>query len=246
MYISSKKIGETPLEALHRFRKENSIDENVRLSYAGRLDPMASGKLLILEGEENDRREQFLDFDKTYEFSILFGASTDTFDLLGIVDRIQEEVSVTKDDIQRVLRNIVGEWQMTYPPYSAKTVLYRGKKVQLWKLARMSRLSEVELPKREVIINEASCENLDFVDSNYITDYITNYITNISGDFRQQEIIERWKKVFADKEIQLPLAHCRVSGSSGLYVRRLAHEVGRELRLPSLAFSIHRIGVGCQ
>jgi|AntRauTorcE11897_2_1112592.scaffolds.fasta_scaffold00394_22 tRNA pseudouridine(55) synthase len=244
MYTTSKKIGETPLEALQRFRKDNGIDKSVRLSYAGRLDPMASGKLLILEGEENDRRQEFLDLDKTYEFSILFGASTDTFDLLGLVDDIQEDVSITKDAVQKVLHNMVGEWQMTYPPYSAKTVTYKGEKVQLWKLARSGRLEEVSLPKRSVYVYEASCADLEKIDDNYIINYIINYITNVSGDFRQEKIIERWKEVLLGKEIQLPLAHCRVSGSSGLYVRRLAYEIGRELKLPSLAFSIQRTDVG--
>jgi hypothetical protein len=36
-----KARGETPLQRIERFRKENPEYKNIPLSYAGRLDPMA-------------------------------------------------------------------------------------------------------------------------------------------------------------------------------------------------------------
>ena len=52
-----KEKGETPLERLDRFREENPEYGEVKLSYAGRLDPMAEGVMLILIGDENKERE---------------------------------------------------------------------------------------------------------------------------------------------------------------------------------------------
>ncbi|MEX2514811.1 MAG: hypothetical protein WD335_01635 [Candidatus Paceibacterota bacterium] len=246
MYIYEKKIGETPLAALNRFRKENSIAPDIRLSYAGRLDPMASGKLLILEGEENDRRENYLRLDKTYEFYILFGVSTDTFDLLGMVDDFDTAPTLTKKDVEKTLRSFVGTSRMIYPSYSAKTVAYKGDMVPLWQLAKEGKIDEVTLPEKKVEVYKALCMDLELVNQDYIYNYINNYIKKVSGDFRQQEILERWKSVLLQQEGEFPLARCSVSGSSGLYVRRLAHEVGRELGIPSLAFSIRRTKIGDQ
>ena len=45
--IAYKNIGETPLECLERHRKERSIDKDIPMTYAGRLDPMAEGLMIL-------------------------------------------------------------------------------------------------------------------------------------------------------------------------------------------------------
>src|SRR3989344_5921655 len=71
-----KNRGETPKEALERLRIERPKLQNETLSYAGRLDPLAEGGLLILVGEANKEREQYLHLSKKYTVEILFGWST--------------------------------------------------------------------------------------------------------------------------------------------------------------------------
>ncbi len=66
--VLNKKEGETPLEALEIFRKKNKEYMGVKMTYAGRLDPMASGLLLILAGEEAKNKEKYLILGKEYEF----------------------------------------------------------------------------------------------------------------------------------------------------------------------------------
>ncbi|MFA6190415.1 MAG: hypothetical protein WC711_02825 [Candidatus Staskawiczbacteria bacterium] len=86
--ILNKKEGETPLSALENFRKKNPKYFNIPITYAGRLDPMASGVLVLLAGEEAKNKEKYLALDKEYNFSVLFGFSTDTYDILGkVVER---------------------------------------------------------------------------------------------------------------------------------------------------------------
>src|ERR1700690_1688517 len=46
--VIEKEIGETPLMALSRWKHAHPEYTEVSASYAGRLDPMARGKLLIL------------------------------------------------------------------------------------------------------------------------------------------------------------------------------------------------------
>ncbi|MEX2369244.1 MAG: hypothetical protein WD552_02545 [Candidatus Paceibacterota bacterium] len=242
MHIIYKKIGETSLEALKRFRKEAGKLEET-LSYAGRLDPMASGQLLLLEGEENDRRDDFLDLDKNYEFSILFGATTDTFDLLGLVELAENtDLPLTVNRLNEVLQSFIGKWEMVYPPYSAQTIAVDGKKIPLWQLARANCLPS-NLPTKDVEVYEASCMEITEITTEDVLNYIETNIPKVSGDFRQEEIIARWQQVLADADKPLQLAHCSVSGSAGLYVRRLAYEVGSKLSCPSLAFSIDRTAI---
>ena len=80
-----KERGETPLECIERFRRANPEYKNVPMSYAGRLDPMAEGVLIILAGEANKKKSDFLSLDKEYTFDVLFGFSTDTYDVLGVM-----------------------------------------------------------------------------------------------------------------------------------------------------------------
>jgi tRNA pseudouridine55 synthase len=79
-----KKVGETPLECLERFRKNHPKFKNQKMTYAGRLDPLAEGELLVLVGESCKNKEKYLKLDKEYLVDILFGFETDSYDLLGL------------------------------------------------------------------------------------------------------------------------------------------------------------------
>lgn len=75
-----KEVGETPLEAISK------IKTTEKLSYIGRLDPLADGLMLVLVGEENKNREAYLDLPKTYRFEFVSGFKTDTYDVLGLAN----------------------------------------------------------------------------------------------------------------------------------------------------------------
>lgn len=81
--VLEKAVGETPLSCAERWRTTQPDLMGVPLSYAGRLDPMASGKLLVLIDEECKNQTTYHGLDKEYEFSVLFGISSDTQDILG-------------------------------------------------------------------------------------------------------------------------------------------------------------------
>ena len=60
-----KPLGLTPLQAIVKFKKLFPDYANEKISYAGRLDPMAEGLLLLLVGEENKQRNEYEDLSKT-------------------------------------------------------------------------------------------------------------------------------------------------------------------------------------
>ena len=62
--------------------------KNEKMTYAGRLDPMAEGALIVLARNAIYEKERYLKMDKEYEGEILFGFETDTYDALGMPEKI--------------------------------------------------------------------------------------------------------------------------------------------------------------
>ena len=119
IHIVYKKEAETPLQALVRFRESEQIPQSVPLTYAGRLDPLAEGVLVVLSGEAVHEKDLVNKLDKEYESEFLFGIKTDTYDLLGI----PKEINTTPPTIESVVEKIttlVGHHYFPYPPYSSK------------------------------------------------------------------------------------------------------------------------------
>ncbi len=85
-----KKLGETPNERILRYKKDNPEFEQVPMTYAGRLDPMAEGLLLVLSGSEIEKKDDYLSLPKTYEFEMLWGMESDTLDVLGLTENSSE------------------------------------------------------------------------------------------------------------------------------------------------------------
>ena len=123
MLITQKRVGETPLELLDRIRKESPDLASERLSYAGRLDPMAEGEMLVMVGNENDRRDDFMGFDKEYEAEFLFGISTDSGDALGLIlDEAEISAQISIAEISAVVKKLTEIKSQKYPWFSSKTV----------------------------------------------------------------------------------------------------------------------------
>src|ERR1700749_2760200 len=98
-----KKLGETPRERLERLRIQKPHYAHEVLSYAGRLDPMAEGVLLCLVGSANKRRELYLDMSKEYKLDVLFGFSTDTYDILGRIMDTGDCSKIKPADVKKAL-----------------------------------------------------------------------------------------------------------------------------------------------
>lgn len=234
-----KNLGETPLEALDRFQLEFPEYKDEKLSYAGRLDPMAEGILLIMIGDANQERERYLGLDKEYEFEVLFGVQTDTYDILGLVQDV-DEAAVSRDGIEDVINTFKGAIELPYPPYSSKTV--EGKALFQW--AREERLDEIDIPTREVEIYSFDVIGERVLKGEEILNEVLKKVDLVNGDFRQDEIKERWKEKLADKGDQrFSLVTRRVKCSSGTYMRTLAHELGKKMGVGAIAYSIKRIDI---
>lgn len=232
-----KKKGETPLQALNRLRNEKPEFANETLSYAGRLDPLAEGLMLVLVGEANKNREKYLGLDKTYIAEILCGVSTDTHDLLGLVTEVKG-VEVDGEKFNETTRSFVGEFSQKYPAFSSKTV--GG--VQLHELSRKGEV--VDIPEHEVSLYSIEVISHKKIKVEDVLEDALSSVDLVDGDFRQKEIKNKWEVSLKNQNIEFDLFEVELKVSSGFYVRQLAYDLGKKLGIPALAYSIKRIKVG--
>lgn len=102
-----------------------------RVGHAGTLDPAATGVLVLLIGSTT-RLCRYLRSDKEYLATVVFGASTDTYDATGQIVGGSSEIPADAGVIERVCREFEGEIEQVPPMFSA--VHHKGKR--LYELAR--------------------------------------------------------------------------------------------------------------
>jgi tRNA pseudouridine(55) synthase len=230
-----KNLGETPNEAILRWKKENPEFTNVSATYAGRLDPMAEGLLLVLTGEELHNKGKYLNLPKTYIFEILWGFKTDTYDLLGISE--YKAVLPEKNELLQLLEKSLGKFVQKYPAFSSKPVL--GKSLFMW--ARAGKLSEIKIPEHEVLIKKIKYLERREIKRETLLQEIQNRIEKVKGDFRQKEILEKWQENLSEKNAnEFIIDKIEIVVSSGFYVRQFVADLSDKLSVFGTTFSIKR------
>jgi len=230
-----KQVGETPREALERFRYEYGIAPEVSVTFAGRLDPMAEGWMHVLSGGDVYRKDEFANLDKTYEVEVLWGVATDTYDLLGIPIDINGRRPFADDVREEIVR-----WETTftqqYPPFSAKPI--NGK--PLWWWARENRLDEVEIPTKQITIHSIEYERDHTVSTDALLRTVHDRCAVVRQDFRQKEIMEAWQEQLRGWTAQFGVSKLMISCTAGTYVRSVVYELGQTFGMPACAFTIKR------
>jgi tRNA pseudouridine55 synthase len=210
------------------------------VTHTGSLDPMAEGVLVLLIGSEAKKAQtDFQAADKEYEFDILFGFSTDTYDTLGLVTGAAryDPDDLTDQKLEGALMKQLGRHQQEVPPFSS--IVVRGRPLFWW--AREGRLGEVGLPVRKIEIQKADLLGLNRMAKPDLAGRIRACIGRVEGDFRQDRILESWRSALArHPNNRLLVATVRMTVGSGTYIRSVAHELGKGLGLPSLALRIIR------
>jgi len=115
----------------------------VKAGHTGTLDPLATGLLVILTGKRTKDASLFLKMDKAYEVKAILGIETDTFDTEGRVLQ-QSDNEVTREELERVLKEFHGDIWQTPPVFSAKKM--EGRKA--YQLARKG--VSINIPAKKV------------------------------------------------------------------------------------------------
>jgi len=250
--IIEKLVGETPLMAIGRWKEANTEYKNVPASYAGRLDPMASGKLLVLLGEECKKQKKYTKLDKEYEIEVLIDVGSDTGDALGLVEYAGKNTPV--DNFSRlgeILRAEEGINMHAYPAFSSKTV--HGKPLFMYALE--STLASIDIPKHEERIYKIKFREATSLSSVQLSQRIKSFLAKVpktdepskqlGADFRIDAVQESWEQLFLDAgDRNFTVLSLCVTCGSGTYMRSLAPRIGEALGTRALALSISRTKIG--
>ncbi len=246
-----KEVGETPLQAIEKWKQVNPAYAEIPASYAGRLDPMAEGKLLILLGDECKKQDRYRGLDKEYEIEVLLDLSTDTGDVLGMPAYASRETVPADEDIRRVLHDQTGTKILPYPAFSSKTV--NGKPLFLYALE--GTLDSISIPKHEETIHRIRLMRHEVVSKDTLQERIERMLAlaprnsepskALGADFRQDAIRAEWNTVFENMgDRSFSVLSLRVTCGSGTYMRTLAERIGKELGTSGIALSIKRSKIG--
>lgn len=236
--LVNKHRAELLSELLNRVRSEHGFSDLEKLTYAGRLDPLASGLMIILTGDDVHKKPDYLDYDKSYTAEIVFGIQTDTYDILGIPHSCSETKS-DPEHIPALLEKIVGTYDQEYPAYSSKTV----DGIPLWSLARDGELPD-EKPSHTITVYDASLEQIRYSTPDEILQTVHIVCDTVTGDFRQNIIRESWDKTLQKSTTNFIVARIVFTVSSGTYIRTLAHSLGKLTGTGACLLSLHRTRIG--
>ena len=259
-----KKVGQTPLEVIEKFKLKNPVYNSKRMGYAGRLDPMAEGVLLVLSGEENKKIAQYMGFDKEYIAEILLGFSSDSNDVLGIAskgignfgnaasDKSGNLVSAgdssslgltnnnadeeLQKELKKKIKGFVGKYEQKIPKYSS----YKIKGKPMFHYARKG--VEVEDVKKNVLIKKVKVNSIYQITNTRLLKYIEDKVNKVNGDFRQLDVVKNWGKLLKEENNYYVL-NVTLNVGSGTYIRAIADDFGSEYG-GGLLMSLKRTKVG--
>ncbi len=142
--IVDKPAGWTSQDVAAKLR---GVFHERRVGHGGTLDPMATGVLPVFIGRATRAAEFMESAEKEYVAGLRLGLVTNTQDTSGET-LCEQPVSVTREQLEAVLRRFTGPIEQIPPMYSA--VKIGGRK--LYELARKGQ--EIERAPRAVTIHE--------------------------------------------------------------------------------------------
>lgn len=126
-----------------------------KAGHTGSLDPMATGMLPICFGEATKFSQYLLDADKCYEVTGLLGVKTNTADAMGEVIATHPNVNVSRDELQNVLNQFIGQTKQIPSMFSA--LKHQGKPLYTYARAGI----EIERQARNIFIHQLELTHFD-------------------------------------------------------------------------------------
>ena len=263
----NKPEGITPIEFWKKYRKEQGMSDT-KGGICGKLDPMATGQLLILLGENCKDTSDYRNKDKVYEFDVCIGLSTDTDDILGILKgEVNDEVNEVIDSIVKKFldyRNVKVQRFHDYSAINVEGIQDNGDLVKkpMWWWSQRNWQSRINPPCKSVKIYDMEYLGLVSIPLKDYLETTLKRLSNVSIDperFRLRKIKREWeyllrapldmqkhtecledyeKKIFLNVEVTILKFRTKVS--TGTYIRQIVREIKDELAIPLLCDRIHR------
>lgn len=145
--LVDKPAGITSFGVVARVRRKLSqqLGKKAKVGHTGTLDPFATGLMIIVTGKECRNAGNYSKLDKEYEATIRLGQTSTTGDPEGELTEVST-AQPTKDQVEAVLKQFVGEITQQPPMFSA--IKINGRRA--YDLARKGEV--VEMPTRQITI----------------------------------------------------------------------------------------------
>ncbi len=140
LLVIDKPGGMTSHDVVNRLRR---ITGEKSIGHLGTLDPMATGVLPLLLGKYTRLAQYFSTAEKSYDGTIRFGFSTDTYDAEGQAAGPDCGPVLTLEQVLAAAARFDGEMEQMPPPYSAKKIAG----TPAYKLAREGKPVELKAAK---------------------------------------------------------------------------------------------------
>lgn len=234
-WTSADVIRKMKFAACRHFHKKN-----LKVGHAGTLDPLATGVLLVCIGKATKLADELQKHDKEYLAGISFGATTASYDREKDVDKFFPLEGVSRESLENVLPEFLGEQEQIAPLFSAKSV----DGVRAYEMARkeykaasrngteFDHSAEQLLSKQLIRITSLSIEE-------WCTDGVGDELPPADDNARNNRI-----NVTDISSLHLPHASIRVGCSKGTYIRALARDLGEALGSGAFLDSLRRTKTG--
>ncbi len=235
-----------------------------KTTHTGTLDPMAEGVIVILSGADRYAKGSFQNWQKTYQFSVLWGVETDSGDQLGKITKLENDVSeevLTQlnqltQKIEVVIAAFPSKYQQVIPDFSARRL--QGK--SSFDLAREQ--ATIPEKKRLVVLENFQVLETRKIFADEVLSQQQENIAKLAGDFRQAAVLQSWSESFATlsgtsksepaasfathsetdttQQAEFFITEFQVTTSPGTYIRQLVQDVARQVEIPATTWSIIR------
>jgi tRNA pseudouridine55 synthase len=235
--ILDKPIGLGSTQAVSAVKRalREAGEPKTKVGHGGTLDPLASGVLPIALGEATKLAGRMLDATKSYDFTIRFGAETDTLDLEGKVIATSD-VRPTVADIEAVLPRFTGPIEQVPPAFSALKI--EGERA--YDLARAGK--DVELQARQVAVHTLTIRHPELVSGSISPPVPTNQewmLKQVQHDGLAGQGRQMRTQHDGLEEITLS-----ATVSKGTYIRSLARDIAQALGTVGHVTMLHRTRAG--
>ena len=151
--LLNKDKGMTSFYALKQAQKNLGFS---KAGHGGTLDPLATGLLPIFFEQSTKFLQYFNTESKEYIAEYIFGISSNTEDISGILTYKDYEEEPTKDQLCKTLDSFLGEQTQVPPKFSAKKI--NG--IPMYKLARKG--EEFDRKEQKINIHEINLLEYEF------------------------------------------------------------------------------------
>lgn len=240
-----KPIGTSCLELINDIKNKNNYNN---IGFAGRLDEMAHGEMIVLINDETKNPKKYHNLNKIYKFRFIIGLETDTTSILGIMTCKKMPNDYNLDNIiNEILSFKNKEFEQEFHVFSSFCPKNMECKKPLWWWFNNNRIDEIKvLPSKKVTVFDVKVDKISNISlDEFMKETFENLSTLQNNKLRKEQVIDQWKKYYDDKKnnkINFQELTCEIHVSSGFYIRQFVKDLGKKFNINVLVTEIFRIG----